>query len=61
MKNSYSSTYLPHAINFVEDLDVAFGFFDALHKGVKTLSDTEMKDAEKKTWDDAKAYLDSRR
>ncbi|KAJ8069399.1 hypothetical protein OCU04_003054 [Sclerotinia nivalis] len=61
MKNAYSATYLPHAINFVEDLDVAFGFFDALHKGVKTLSDTEMKDAEKKTWDDAKAYLDLRR
>ncbi|KAI9640216.1 hypothetical protein NHQ30_011454 [Ciborinia camelliae] len=61
MKNSYSSTYLPHAINFVEDLDVAFSFFDALHKGVKTLSDKEMNDAEKKTWDDAKAYLELRR
>ncbi|KAB8296693.1 hypothetical protein EYC80_002114 [Monilinia laxa] len=61
MKNAYSSTYLPHAINFVEDLDVAFSFFDALHKGVKTLSDEEMKSGEKKTWDDAKAYLELRR
>ncbi|KAA8568957.1 hypothetical protein MFRU_017g01250 [Monilinia fructicola] len=61
MKNAYSSTFLPHAINFVEDLDVAFSFFDALHKGVKTLSDEEMKSEEKKTWDDAKAYLELRR
>ncbi|KAM0147589.1 hypothetical protein ACHAQE_010219 [Botrytis cinerea] len=57
----YANQYIPYAINFVEDLDVAFGFFDALYKGVKTLSDSEMKDAEKKTWDDAKAYLDARR
>lgn len=54
-------TYLPHAINFSEDLEVAFDFFDALHEGVKTLTDSEMHIVEKKTWDDASKYLESRR
>jgi hypothetical protein len=59
-KLKYSEQYLPHGVNFVEDLDVAFKFFDAVYEGVKTLSD-EISEADKKAWDGAKAYLAKRK
>lgn len=52
---------LPLSVNFPEDLDVAFGFFDALHQGVKTLGGNDMEAGDKKAWDAAKQYLDKRR
>ncbi|KAM3088260.1 hypothetical protein ACMFMG_002314 [Clarireedia jacksonii] len=61
LKNSYSASFVPHAVNFPEDLDVAFAFFDALHAGVKVLGKEELNEAEKKTWDDAGKYLAARR
>jgi len=56
----YKETYLPQSVDFVSDLDVAFKFFDAVHDGVKTLGD-EISEADKKAWDNAKAYLAVRR
>jgi hypothetical protein len=59
-KKTYVTKFLPHSVNFVEDLDVAFKFFDAVHAGVKTIGD-DIGDADKKAWDDAKAWLAARR
>lgn len=49
-----------YSINFTEDLEVAFDFFEALYAGVKTL-DSEMTPADKKAWNGAKVYLEKRR
>ncbi|TVY39405.1 Protein MKT1 [Lachnellula subtilissima] len=59
-KQEYKEKYLPNSVNFVEDLDVAFKFFDAVYEGVKTLGD-EIGEADKQAWDGAKAYLAERR
>ncbi len=59
-KSEYVNRYLPHSVNFREDLDVAFKFFDAVYEGVKTLKD-EIGDADKGAWDAAKSYLEKRR
>jgi hypothetical protein len=59
-KANYVEKLLPHSVNFAEDLDVAFKFFDAVCEGVKTLG-SEISDADKKAWDNAKAYLAKRR
>ena len=59
-KPNYVGKYLPHSVNFVEDLDVAFKFFDAVYAGVSSLG-SEINDTDKKSWDNAKAYLDKRR
>jgi hypothetical protein len=59
-KSEYVKKYLPHSVNFREDLDVAFKFFDAVYEGVKTLKD-EIGEADKKAWDAAKVYLEKRR
>jgi len=59
-KSQYVERYLPHSVNFREDLEVAFKFFDAVYEGVKLLGD-EISDADKKAWDNAKAYLEKRR
>ncbi|PBP27891.1 XPG domain-containing protein [Diplocarpon rosae] len=59
-KAEYIRKYLPHSINFAEDLDVAFKFFDAIYEGVSTLGD-EISEADRKVWDSANAYLDKRR
>jgi hypothetical protein len=59
-KEKYVEKFLPYSVNFPEDLDVAFSFFDAMYDGVKTLGD-EIGDADKKAWDTAKSYLSKRR
>ena len=59
-KHKYIQKFLPHSVKFVEDLDVAFNFFDAVHDGVKTLGD-EIGESDRKAWDDAKAWLSARR
>ncbi|KAH8600056.1 temperature dependent protein affecting M2 dsRNA replication-domain-containing protein [Bisporella sp. PMI_857] len=60
-KEDYAGKYLPHGINISEDLDVAFDFFDALYEGIKTLSTSEVPQADRKAWDEAKKYLIARR
>ncbi|KAF4626125.1 hypothetical protein G7Y89_g12037 [Cudoniella acicularis] len=59
-KAKYVAKYLPHSVNFAEDLDVAFKFFDGVYAGVKTLGD-EIGETDRKAWDDANAYLALRR
>jgi Temperature dependent protein affecting M2 dsRNA replication len=59
-KVDYVQKYLPHSLDFAEDLDVAFKFFDAVYDGVKTFGD-EISDADKDAWVAAKGYLDRRR
>ncbi|TVY59659.1 Uncharacterized protein LSUE1_G008380 [Lachnellula suecica] len=59
-KSTYKRDYLPNCVDFIEDLDVAFKFFDAVHEGVKTLGG-EIDQADKQAWDAAKAYLALRR
>lgn len=59
-KPTYVTKYLPHSVNFVEDLDVAFKFFDAVYAGVSSLG-SEINEVDRKSWDNAKAYLDKRR
>ena len=59
-KSTYVSKYLPHSVNFVEDLEVAFSFFDAIYAGVSSLG-SEINESDRKSWDNAKAYLDMRR
>ena len=59
-KAHYANRYLPNSINFPEDLEVAFVFFDALYDGVKTLGE-EIPEADGKAWDAAKEYLAKRR
>jgi hypothetical protein len=60
LKHSYAAKFLPNSVNIAEDLDVAFALFDAICEGVKTLGD-EVPQADKKAWEDAKAYLALRR
>lgn len=59
-KSSYVEKYLPHSVNFPEDLDVAFKFFDAVCEGVEELGD-EINQTDKTAWNSAKSYLDKRR
>ncbi|KAL2075288.1 hypothetical protein VTL71DRAFT_231 [Oculimacula yallundae] len=59
-KADYIKKYLPHSVNFVEDLDVAFKFFDAVYEGVSSLG-KEISEADKKVWDNAHAYLAKRK
>ena len=55
-KANYAKKLLPHSVNFAEDLDVAFEFFDAVYDGVKTLG-TELSASDRTSWDNANAYL----
>lgn len=56
----YASKFLPQSVNFPEDLEVAFKFFEALYEGIKTLG-KEISDRDRKGWDAAKSYLEQRR
>ena len=60
LKVNYATKFLPNSVDIGEDLDVAFDLFDALYEGVKTLG-SEIPEADKKAWEDAKAYLALRR
>lgn len=59
MIDMYVIRYLPHSLNFGEDLDVAFKFFDAIYEGVCQLGD-EVSQTDKTAWESAKAFLDKR-
>ncbi|CAG8975384.1 hypothetical protein HYALB_00009525 [Hymenoscyphus albidus] len=60
-KPKYIDRYLPFAVNWPEDLQVAMNFFDALHAGVKTLEGGEIPEADRKAWDEAGAWLAARK
>jgi hypothetical protein len=57
----FPKVYVPYAIAFQEDLEIACKFFDALHAGVKTLGEKEMSSADRATWDKAAKYLAARK
>ncbi|KAI0122841.1 XPG domain-containing protein [Xylariales sp. AK1849] len=57
----FPDKYVPYATDFPTDLYVAYAFFDALHEGIKTLSDKEISANDRKTWDRAAEYLRARR
>jgi len=60
-KLRYVSSYLPHSVNFVEDLDVAFNFFNAVCKGIDQLGELQLDPVDRTAWENAKAYLAKRR
>ncbi len=60
-KQSFPGGYVPYALAFAEDLDIACNFFDALYAGVKALDAKEMPAADRATWDKAAKFLESRR
>jgi hypothetical protein len=57
----FPSVYVPYAVSFTEDFDVACNFFDALHAGVKTLSAKDIPAVDRAAWDNAAQYLETRR
>ncbi|KAI0446678.1 nuclease-like protein [Xylaria telfairii] len=59
-KADFPSKFVPFATNFYEDLDIACDFFNALHAGVKTLTN-EVSSGDRAVWDKAAVYLQLRR
>jgi hypothetical protein len=60
-KVQFPLTYLPHAVDFAGDLEVACSFFDAIYAGVKTLDAPEMSAKQRQEWEKASEYLQARR
>lgn len=58
-KEKYVNWPISYAEDSLEDLKLAFRFFDALMVGLKELSEKEVKDL--KVWKDAEKYLETRR
>ncbi|KAI1429540.1 nuclease-like protein [Xylaria sp. FL1777] len=59
-KADFPGKFVPYATNFYEDLDIACDFFNALHAGVKTLTN-ELPSGDRSVWDKAGVYLKLRR
>ena len=59
-KKEFPGKFVPYATNFDEDLEICFGFFDALIVGVQSL-DKEMTPSDKSSWEKAAGYLSLRR
>ncbi|KAI0913327.1 nuclease-like protein [Ustulina deusta] len=59
-KAEFPGKFVPYATNFYEDLDIACDFFNALHAGVKTLTN-ELPSGDRSVWDKAGVYLKLRR
>jgi hypothetical protein len=57
----FPKVYVPYAVSFDEDFDVACNFFDALHAGIKTLGAKDMPAVDRTAWDRASEYLACRR
>jgi hypothetical protein len=57
----FPGVYVPFAVSFAEDLDVACNFFEALHAGVKTLGVKDIPAVDRSAWEKAAEYLQSRR
>ena len=60
-KADFPGMYVPYALAFDEDLDIACKFFDALYAGVKALDVKELSAVDRAIWDEAATYLDQRR
>jgi hypothetical protein len=57
----FPGTFVPFATNFSEDLRICFSLFEALYKGVQSLSPKEMSTSDKSDWDRTYAYLQARK
>lgn len=60
-KQAFPGHFVPYALAFPEDLEIACSFFDALYAGVQMLDATEIPAADRITWDKAAEYLALRR
>jgi hypothetical protein len=60
-KKSFPSLYMPHAVAFEEDLEIACNFFDAVHAGIKLLDSSAVSPSKRQAWDKAAEYLALRR
>ena len=60
-KAAFPGTYVPYALNFAEDLDIACSFFDAVYAGIQTLDAKDLPVADRAVWDKAAKYLELRR
>ncbi|KAJ4302209.1 hypothetical protein N0V88_002345 [Collariella sp. IMI 366227] len=58
---AFPGVYVPYAVAFAEDLEVACDFFEALYAGVKTLDAKEVPAVDRIAWDKAAKYLEVRR
>lgn len=58
VKEKYARELIPHSVNFSEDLDLSFKFFDAVYAGVKALGDVV---PDQELWKGASEYLAERR
>jgi hypothetical protein len=59
-KVNYVKEKLPHSVNFSEDLEKAFNFFNALYAGISTLG-SEISEGDMDVWKEAYKYLADRR
>ncbi|KAK3327794.1 temperature dependent protein affecting M2 dsRNA replication [Cercophora scortea] len=60
-KAHFPTVFVPYAVAFVEDLDIACKFFEAIYAGIKTLDTKEISAGDRATWDKAARYLEVRR
>ncbi|KIH88373.1 xpg i-region protein [Sporothrix brasiliensis 5110] len=60
-KQAFPAKFVPHATHPFEDIEIAFGLVEALHAGVQTLGEDEIKGDVKAEWERAKKYLDRRK
>jgi Temperature dependent protein affecting M2 dsRNA replication len=58
---TFPVTYVPFALAFAEDIDIAYNFFDAIHAGVKALDTKDISAGDRATWAKAAKYLELRR
>lgn len=56
----FPAKFFPYATDFKDDVQLAFAFFDSIHKGVNALN-KEISAADKAVWAAARDYLDARR
>jgi hypothetical protein len=56
----FPGKFVPFATHLEEDMSIAFGLFDALAVGIKSL-DKEISAADKAMWEKAGRYLELRR
>jgi hypothetical protein len=59
-KLNYVKEKLPHSVDFSEDLEKTFNFFNALYTGISTLGG-EMPEGDLDVWKGAHKYLADRR
>ncbi|KAK0727265.1 nuclease-like protein [Lasiosphaeria miniovina] len=60
-KKCFPTLYVPFALAFDEDLDIACNFFDAMYAGVQALDSNDVSSVDRATWDKAAKYLELRR